>query len=54
MTDLTGVHGNVSLDPGFADRNDFKLPAGSPLINAGNPLLTDPDGSRSDIGLTRR
>jgi parallel beta-helix repeat protein len=54
MTDLTGVHGNVSLDPGFADRNDFKLPARSPLINAGNPLLTDADGSRSDIGLRPR
>lgn len=54
LSDLTGVNGNLAIDPGFADRNDFKLPAGSPLINAGNPFLTDTDGSRSDIGLTRR
>ena len=54
LKDLTGVQGNVALDPSFADRGDFKLPPGSPLIDAGNPLIIDPDGSRSDIGLRQR
>ncbi len=54
LEDLTGVNGNVSIDPGFKDPNDFVLPPGSPLIDAGNPFLTDRDGSRSDMGLPRR
>lgn len=51
MEDLTGQDGNVSLEPNFSDSVDFHLKEGSPLIDAGDPLLTDPDGTRSDIGL---
>jgi len=50
VDDLTGVNGNVSIDPGISAEGDFKLTPGSPLIDAGNPLIIDRDGSRSDIG----
>jgi parallel beta-helix repeat protein len=53
LGDLTGVDGNVSLDPGFAGGDDFRLPSDSPLVDAGNPSITDTDGSPSDIGLGR-
>lgn len=49
--DLTGKHGNLSVNPLFADTVDFKLLPNSPLINAGDSVLTDLDGSRSDIGV---
>ena len=44
--------GNISVDPLFTDpaNGDFTLQGASPCINAGNPALTDPDGSRSDMG----
>ena len=32
------------------DNLDFYLQDGSPCIDAGDPLDTDPDGSRRDIG----
>ncbi len=53
MPDLTGKEGNISLDPGFADPSlgDFNLKPGSPCIDAGNPLITDEDGTISDMGL---
>ncbi len=51
LDDLSGRDGNLAVDPGFADGGAFALPEGSPLIDAGNPLITDADGSRSDIGL---
>jgi hypothetical protein len=51
MPDYTDKYGNISVDPGFMDDEDFHIPGGSPLIDAGNPLLSDPDGTRSDIGL---
>jgi hypothetical protein len=54
MPDLTGTDGNRSIDPGFPGDGSYRLPADSPLIDSGNPLLTDPDGTRSDIGLERR
>lgn len=50
IDNLTGKNGNVSFNPMFADTFDFRLRADSPLINAGDSLLTDRDGSRSDIG----
>jgi parallel beta-helix repeat protein len=54
LGNLSGQSGNVSIDPGFPAGNDFRLTAGSPLIDAGNPLISDADGSRSDIGLLPR
>ena len=44
--------GLIDADPVFADptNGDFSLLPGSPCIDAGDPELTDPDGSRSDMG----
>ncbi len=44
---------NVSVYPMFAntDSGDYHLQMFSPLINAGDPGILNPDGSRSDIGL---
>lgn len=46
----TGVVQDV--DPLFVDRvgGDLHLLTGSPAIDAGDPLLLDPDGTRSDLG----
>jgi hypothetical protein len=51
IDDLTGIDGNISLDPAFADSLDFRLLEGSPAIDAGNPIFTDPDGGPSDLGI---
>ena len=51
MPDQTEQNGNLSVDPLFQSQSDFHLKPGSPLIDKGNPLLTDPDGSISDPGL---
>jgi parallel beta-helix repeat protein len=50
MEDWTGKYGNLSVDPQFADTISFRLSPDSPLIDAGHPEFTDPDGSPSDIG----
>lgn len=44
--------GNIVGDPGFwsISDGDYHLRPGSVCIDAGNPALLDPDGSRSDIG----
>ena len=39
----------ISLD-GSSSNDDLRLGIGSPAIDAGDPSLTDVDGSRSDIG----
>ncbi len=44
--------GNIAADPGFAGwgSRDWHLSCTSPCIDAGSPLITDPDGTRSDMG----
>ena len=49
--DPTGHDGNLSVDPQLADTVLYRLQADSPLIDAGDTLISDPDGSRSDIGV---
>jgi hypothetical protein len=53
MTDPTGTNGNLAEYPAFDDASEgeFGLQAVSPLVDAGDPGLADPDGSRSDIGM---
>jgi len=52
-----GADGNDLVDPlfGYASfygwYNDLHLDPASPLIDAGDPTILDPDGSRSDIGI---
>jgi len=58
VTDPTGSEGNISVDPDFVafssdgdpDLWDLHLAPSSPLIDGGDPSLTDPDGSTSDMG----
>jgi hypothetical protein len=43
--------GNINADPRFdPNSEEYVVTFNSPCINAGDPALTDPDGSRSDIG----
>jgi len=51
MPDLTELNGNLSVDPLFESQQDYHLKPDSPLIDKGNPLLTDPDGSISNPGI---
>lgn len=37
-------------NPQFVSSSDFHLKASSPCINSGNPVILDPDGTRSDMG----
>lgn len=55
--DPTGREGNLTADALFTDRSapdpldwDLTLLPGSPLIDAGDPTILDPDGSPSDLG----
>ncbi len=50
--DSCDAWGNISVDPLFvdADNLDFHLQEDSPLIDAGDPSMRDPDGTVSDIG----
>ena len=57
MPDPTGLDGNVSFEPQHLHTSatdplfwDLHLSATSPLIDAGDPSILDPDGSPSDIG----
>jgi len=52
MTDPTGIDGNLAADPAFVNPagDDFHLAAGSACIDAGDPALSDPDGTRADLG----
>ncbi len=52
LTSGTLTAGNIHLDPLFVSNvaGDFRLQAGSPCIDTGDPLIMDADGSRSDMG----
>ncbi|MBI3872337.1 MAG: right-handed parallel beta-helix repeat-containing protein [candidate division Zixibacteria bacterium] len=50
MPDYTDENGNVHADP-LWDTLTFSPLPGSPLIDNGSTELTDPDGTRSDIGI---
>jgi hypothetical protein len=39
-----------SVEPGFVGGGDYHLAADSPLRDAGDPALRDPDGTRADLG----
>jgi hypothetical protein len=49
FADPTGTDGNVSVNPDFYDAA-LHLDTTSPLVDAGDPSILDPDGSTSDIG----
>ncbi len=58
VADPTGMDGNERVDPMFIDATaidpmdwDLHLQLGSPLVDAGDLAQTDPDSSRSDIGM---
>jgi len=51
MDDLTGQNGNISADPLFRGKIDFRLMPGSPAIDSGDSVFTDPDGGPSDMGI---
>jgi hypothetical protein len=53
LTDTTNISVNpmVVNDDSTHGMLDFRLQMFSPLIDAGDPALLDPDGTRSDIGL---
>lgn len=51
MPDLTDKSGNISVEPMFVGQDDYHLKPDSPCTNAGDPEITDNDGSRSDIGI---
>jgi hypothetical protein len=53
VSDVDGVFGNLDGDPLLSDPDNgvFTLTAGSPAIDAGDPLLPlDPDGTVADLG----
>jgi Periplasmic copper-binding protein (NosD) len=52
MADPTGVDGNVSADPMFMNpvAGDYALQEGSTCKDAGDPMVTDADGTRADMG----
>lgn len=51
MPDYSERNGNMNVDPVFIDIESFRLSDNSPLIDKGNPLITDPDGTSSDPGV---
>ena len=56
LVDYEGLEpmiGDISVDPQFvnAEMKDFRLMAGSPCIDAGNPSCpVDPDSTITDMG----
>ena len=57
MDPIAGEDGNLSADPGYQDLSDadplvwdLHLSVSSPLVDAGEPSLFDPDSQAGDIG----
>jgi len=51
LDDPRGSDGNIDEDPDYdSSAGDYTLDTSSPCIDAGDPALSDPDGSRSDMG----
>jgi len=48
---LARMQGALSVDPQFTDSLDFHLAPSSLCIDKGDSILTDPNGSRSDMGV---
>ncbi len=50
--DPVGDDGNIAVDPEFVDPgdDDFNLEAGSPCEDAGDPGISDVNGTRADMG----
>jgi parallel beta-helix repeat protein len=48
-----GAEGNIDAEPLLVrpHRGDFRICLSSPCIDAGDPDILDPDGSRSDMGI---
>lgn len=51
IEEQTGVNGNISADPQFLNETEFFLKSGSPCHDAGDTLIIDIDGTRSDMGI---
>jgi hypothetical protein len=58
VTDPTGAAGNIAASPLFLDDSypdpdvwDLHLETTSPLVDAGDPTILDPDSTPSDIGI---
>jgi hypothetical protein len=51
IPDQTGMNGNISADPRFTSDNTFMPGPGSPCIDAGDSVMIDADGTRSDMGI---
>ena len=51
LDDPRGSDGNIDENPRYdSSAGDFSLTSSSPCVDAGDPDLRDPDGSRSDMG----
>ncbi len=58
IADPTGSDGNLAVNPGFVTasddgdwtNDDYRLRSSSSLIDAGDPSISDTDGSTSDMG----
>jgi hypothetical protein len=57
MSDPTGSYGNLSVDPQLLDLGgvdplewDLHLDTSSPLVDAGDSGILDPDSGTSDVG----
>lgn len=51
IENLTGKSGNISVVPDFRGQYDFHLKENSALFNAGDPGITNTDGTRGHIGI---